>query len=1434
MHVSFTVEGDERELDLDIGQGQPTVGDLYVALTGSPEASGLLVEGNYWPPEALLADVALRQGTVLAPGAGPPAEPAADEPAAVLSVAGGLDSGPTVPLSAGSHQVGSGADADVVLDDPTLSPVHARVVVTDAGAVGVADAGSKNGTALEGYRLTQPIRVEPGQVVQAGAVLFRVDRPPVTDAPVLGKPRRNGTAAFNRPPRVLTQLTPPTLRTPAAPKEGRASSGFSMAAIAAPLLFGVGTFAMTGGKQPIMVLFALLSPVMLVTNRMEEKRRAGQEKTRGSKEFFESLVAFRRALLNGRQTELARRRATFPDPAEVLRRAVTPSVRLWERRPGHEDFLQASVGTATQAWTPPLDSPGGEHPPEVEETIGKLGWLPNAPLAVNLTPRHTLGVVGDRKAALALARGMICQLAVHHGPADLRVAILTEPGHAADWDWAKWFPHVRSLDESSGRHLLGAEVDEVANILDELGSAPNKGSAVRSDEAPEGPVTLVVVDAPRLLEGRNSLARDVLSGEGVPACGLVLVPSADQLPALCTSVLELSGGQGAARYREPSINLTIENVLVAGMPEGLARRAGRALSGLEDPEVPDLGADLPDGVSLVDLVGGDLTPDALIRRWKSGGKVPRMIGPIGVAGDGSVEIDWVADGPHALVAGTTGSGKSEMLRSVVAGLAASVDSEHLNFVLIDYKGGSAFAQCAGLPHTVGMVTDLDEHLGARALRCLEAELHYRETRLRDAGASDLKQYLQDGHPEPLPRLLVIIDEFATMAAELPDFIDSLVGIAQRGRSLGVHMILATQRPGGAVNDNIRANTNLRISLRVQEAAESSDIIGTPMAAQIGRRQAGRGYLRLGASDVFPFQAALVTGVTRKDETTSVGVSRFVFGPEPLLRDVLPEAAQAAEPEGPSDLERLVAAAAEAAEISGLREPRRPWPEELPGLVALDALQTEAGGETAAVVGAGAPFALADQPDRQRRALFSWSPTSGNLFVCGVTGSGATTTLGTIAISLAKTYRPEKLWFYGLDFGTQSLAPLTGLPHCGGIVGPSDRDRQFRLVRWLGDELERRRRHIAASGAVRIDPGDPNSPFPTIVLLIDNYGALHSAWEDSSGMAVRDLLVRTIADGPGLGVVAAIAADRPLSLPGNISSVTPNKIALRLAEPSDLSFFGLNPREVGKLGVGRGIDAGTKLEIQVAVPHADGIPPAVADVAAATGAVDDAARPPAIGTLPDDVPASLIQDSLRIEETEWYLPMGIGDLTLGPTGLRLLEAEHAFVIGPPRSGKSTVLDALASVVGRMRPDVVITAISTRRSPILDAPEAKYVVRNVEELKEAVARIKQDTANPQLVIIDDADGLEDDLDGTLAGLVATSRPDLHLVVAARPDPIRSNYGHWTARVRTSRQGLALRPNLDQDGNLLGTMFPRGGPTTFEAGRGYLVAEGVSQLFQAARRA
>jgi len=538
------------------------------------------------------------------------------------------------------------------------------------------------------------------------------------------------------------------------------------------------------------------------------------------------------------------------------------------------------------------------------------------------------------------------------------------------------------------------------------------------------------------------------------------------------------------------------------------------------------------------------------------------------------------------------------------------------------------------------------------------------------------------------------------------------------------------------------------------------------------------------------------------------------------------------PTGPTDLEQLVAAAAEAARLEGLAPSRRPWPETLPELLSLDELVAEAGGAAAVRVGAGPAYALADDPDHQRRALFAWSPVLGNSFVCGVAGSGTTDTLGSVAVALAREFPPERLWLYALDFGTQALAPLAGLPHCGGVIGSSDRERQFRLVRFLADELERRRRHVAASGAVKIDPADPASPFPAIVVLIDNYGALYSAWDDGAGMAMRDVLTRTIADGPGLGVVAVISTDRPLSLPGALGSVIPNKMALRLADPSDLSFFGLNPREVGKLGFGRGVDAATKLEVQVAVAHRDGLAAAVSETVAAMAATEPAVRPPAIGTLPGDVSLEIVAERLNVASDEWFLPLGISDNTLAPTGLRMAEGEHILIVGAPRSGKSTTLEAVAAMVAAAHPEVVITAIATRRSPLQEAPEIRRLVKTAGDIDGAVSELLADPA-PQLVLIDDADGVDDTPSESLAKLVATTRGDVHIVAAGRGDALRSNYIHWSVKIRSSRQGLALKPD-DMDANLWNSQFPREKPPSFPAGRGYLVVDGVPELIQAARRA
>src|SRR6185312_2416589 len=388
-----------------------------------------------------------------------------------------------------------------------------------------------------------------------------------------------------------------------------------------------------------------------------------------------------------------------------------------------------------------------------------------------------------------------------------------------------------------------------------------------------------------------------------------------------------------------------------------------ALARFEDADLQLAGGALPSYVGLLSLLGmGEPEAGDLRRRWESHSGETSLVARFALSEDGPLDIDLVGDGPHGLVAGTTGAGKSELLRSLVAALAAAHSPLRINFVLVDYKGGSAFGECAELPHTVGMVTDLDEQLGERALLSLEAELRYRERVLREHRATDLIEYdrlVAQGDAAPLPRLLVVIDEFATLASELPDFVPSLVGIAQRGRSLGVHMLLATQRPSGAVNENIRANTNLRVCLRVQNSQDSTDVIDSPAAAKIPRNQPGRAQVRLGPSELIPVQTALVSGITAGPAAAAVSTEPFVVAGDGQNG----AGAGGDDVSAPSDLKRLVAAATEA--FAAAHPLRRPWLPPLPGRVGLDELLAMGpprglGGDSGLVV----PLALADDPEAQ--------------------------------------------------------------------------------------------------------------------------------------------------------------------------------------------------------------------------------------------------------------------------------------------------------------------------------------------------------------------------------------------------------------------------------------------------------------------------------------
>ncbi len=803
----MVVVTDEGPLDCEIdADDDATVGALLttLGLTGP-----IFVDGTPLAPELTLA-VALTAGAVLATGAATPGNQPSPGPGDAereehdrfrLVILAGRGAGMAVGLAEGRQVVGSGAGSTVTLRAGGVADRHAVLDVTSASVRLVSRRGAR---ALDG-----------DTVLAIGETLACVV--PVPDATRSPVPGCGPAIVHNRRRRAAPPAPLPRVVLPDPPPAEPAPRPMGWAALAIPVIFGL---VMAVLVDPRMALFALLGPLVMAGGRVDDlrlRRRARRTATATSASAAATLAT---TLDRRRAGELRRRRADQPGVAVLAWWVERRSPRVWERHRGDADFLRLTIGYGDLAWSPDLaGDPDNATGPVAAVLAGYL--LPAAPLTLDLSGR-VLGLVGDRVNALELGRGLLCSAAVLHGPSDLAVAVVTD--RPADWDWVKWLPHVMVAPTDRRRLLAGDAIETVA-VLDWIATRPGAGQ--------QRPVVLVVVDRGPLTDPPGLAVRRVLGGATGDMAGIVLADGADDLPAECTDLVDCGHRRARLTTGEGSMELA-----PAGVVAPVAVTLARGLASYRDPDQVDPGAGLPRAVRLLEAAGSaGPSSEELIGRWSDGGAGLDAV--LGVTATGPMHIDLAAAGPHALVAGTTGSGKSELLRTLVASLALAHDPEQVNFVLVDYKGGSAFDAAVHLPHTVGLVTDLDGGLADRALRCLEAELRHRERELRTLGAPDIERFRALGGR--LPRMVIVVDELAALARELPRFVGSLVDIAARGRSLGIHLVLATQRPAGVVSDAIRANTDIRVALRVTDRADSTDVLGDPAAAAIGRDLPGRGW-----------------------------------------------------------------------------------------------------------------------------------------------------------------------------------------------------------------------------------------------------------------------------------------------------------------------------------------------------------------------------------------------------------------------------------------------------------------------------------------------------------------------------------------------------------------------------------------------------------------
>ena len=1274
------------------------------------------------------------------------------------------------------------------------------------------------------------VRMPVGSRLDCGAASVEVtDLDLDHDLDATPAPPRPGarSSPIHRIPRRPEPEPRPPLDPPAPPEAPPAVTPVGVIALVGSLLMGAVLVVLLHSWT--YAAFALLGPVLMVANAVDSRRRRRRVRRRGARRRRGDLAMFADALEARAADERRRLERIAAGPLDAVHRVRSAPSGCWERRPAHDDAFLVRLGTGTIPWKPPVSGDPSSHAADVADTITRHATVTGAPVACRLEPGAPLALVGPRVATAALARSIVVQAAVLHGPVDLRAGVLTEPAGAGRWQWMAWLPHAW---DAEGDTLLAATDDEAERVVGVITAAstpaPTAAVAIATDPTSARPRTVVVVDDPAGLTARRSPVRSMLRAAVDPGRGLVpivLVNRPDDVPAACTIVVHVDedGGLRGAR------SLTAGTATVLGMGRATADDVARRLARFDDPEVDDAGRNLPGEVTLGPLLGPDpFDAGALADRWRASGADPPPVAVLGQELDGSFAVDLAADGPHVLVAGTTGAGKSELLRTLVASLALGQSPRHLTFVLIDFKGGSAFDACARLPHTTGMVTDLDDQLAARALRCLEAELRHRELRLRAAGVDDLPSYRRvDPDGEALPRLVVVIDEFATLAAELPDFVDALVGIAQRGRSLGVHLVLATQRPSGSVSDHIRANTNLRIALRVQDPADSRDVIDRPDAVDLPRRHPGRALARLGPGELVTFQAARVTAPGSADRRP-VTVAPFGLGSgctatdrasDTSTSEPLPSAG------GETDLERLVDATNAAwAELDG-EPPRRPWPDPLPTEVDLFELDDDiAHGPADLVVG------RADDPDHQRHRSFAWDLDAGPLLAVGLPGSGTTTLAATVVLAAARRWPADAVHVHIIDLGAGDLAPLLRLPQVGAVVTGEDDERQRRLIDALASDLKVRRARRTAER--------PDRRRPRRILVVDGLASFRARWDDVEPTGTWERFRELLGHGAAVGIHVVVTADGSHAVPHAVAAACRQRLVFRLADRADHAAFGIDPAAVPVLPAGRCIAALGSTTIQIARP-ANGLASAAAAVASRHPKVRSpaAARrgPAAVAVLPTQLSRAELARADRPQivapDGLLELPLGVADSDLSVAHLTLLPGGHALVAGPPRSGRTTALSSIAAA-GRDAglAVVVVTAFGGATSASGAWGPVDAMLDHADpDLLAAIDDADREPAG-LLVLVDDADLTPDD--HPVLGILATERrADRHVVAAGRSDRLRSAYGHWSRELHADRTGLLLQPDPDLDGDLLGVHLPRRFATSLLPGRGWLAGNGHDGLIQVA---
>ena len=1103
---------------------------------------------------------------------------------------------------------------------------------------------------------------------------------------------------YKRSPRVIYHVDPEKIEIKAPPQKKAMTTGGivqlivpTLSTLAFTVLMGV--MLKRGPYIYMSIGMTIITLIFSIKNFVSQSKEIKASNKKRDQVYKEYLLKTRKKIRKKRQEEATAMAYLYPKAQALSQMVELSSSRLYERTPLEEDFLQVTLGyysgesdIQVSYEKDELEMEEDELRDLAKEVKREYAKVSDRPLTVDLKTSH-LGLVGDKKNIHAQLKYMLMQLTFFHSYHDLQVIFIHNEAYRPDFSYLRWYPHLQiQAINVTGEICTEQARDQIFGSVQQILKDRKLKQEEEQQELQFSPHILFVIDEPSLI--LNHTIMEYLQSKELNL-GFSFIYTTNQrenLPENVKTVCLIENSKDGRLLLKAGkrVDRTFE---LQSIDQVDLEKDARHLSAI----IHDQGmrSQIPESITFFDMYQVEHPEQLEVRRrWSENQSHKTLAVPLGVrAKEDYVELNLheKAHGPHGLVAGTTGSGKSEIVQSYILSLAVNFHPYEVGFLLIDYKGGGMANLFSDLPHLLGTITNLDKAESMRAMASIKSELARRQQIFSDNGVNHINGYNKlfklGKVAEPLPHLFLISDEFAELKKEQPEFMSELVSAARIGRSLGIHLILATQKPSGVVDDQIWTNSKFKLCLKVQNAGDSKEMLKTPDAANI--TQAGRAYLQVGNNEIYELFQSAWSGATYKKEQTAeekeddrVYLINEIGQGELINRDL----------SGPKEsnqikdtqLDVIVRHVKEEYEKETAVEVKRPWLPPLGDNMLSPYTQTVQDSSTFTELDLQLGLGMIDLPEEQDQREYTLDFVGkGHLLYMASSGYGKSTILGNIILGLAMKNAVRNLNMYILDLGNSALIPYKGVPHVADYMGIDDGEKIDKFQKLILDIISERKKLLAKAMTQNFNVYNQSQPEPlkAIVIAIDNYDVVGEL-----GDSLISFIQKVARDGAGLGVYLVVTMTRENVMRGATKGSFKERIAgFNFTDGENNSFIGRSQHQLSEEKRGRvlvktdGINVMqlyTPVSCENELVYNSEIKELIAKVAQMS--TEEAAT--GIPVLPEVLRYEMLPEYPGYVQEEGVIPLGIDTESLEVQALDLNE-EIGLVLGSRGSGKTNVVKTL---------------------------------------------------------------------------------------------------------------------------------------------------------------